>query len=160
MVLVKVPASGGICGSAERLALAIGSGAHQGIAELPNPKNGATDIGTALGSLRFDVNILIDGDRAAMEGAPDAGPAEFGAGVVVGFSPGHLMETDATDRFAPVDARLERETDAKFEAGDLNQVVRATERRATGDGPQVPSEAKQPPSRRMNGHTPSIGSTI
>ncbi len=127
-ILAGVLAAAVPAGGEERVALVIGNSAYEGIGELPNPKNDATDVGTALGHLGFAVTILVDGDRAGMEEALRAlARRSVGASVVVVFYAGHGMEIDGTNYLVPVDARLERDTDVEFETVDLEQVLRATE---------------------------------
>ena len=128
VVLAVASVAGASAYGAERVALVVGNSTYQGIGELPNPKNDASDVGTALGRLGFEVTTLIDGDRAGMEEAlRTLTRRSVGADVVVVFYAGHGMEIDGTNYLVPVDARLERDTDVEYETVDLEQVLRATE---------------------------------
>ena len=127
-ILAAVLGGAGVAGGDERVALVIGNSAYEGIGELPNPKNDATDVGGALRDLGFGVTILVDGDRAGMEEAlRTLARQSVGADVVVVFYAGHGMEIDGTNYLVPVDARLERDADVEYETVDLDQVLRATE---------------------------------
>ena len=60
---------GSILGAQQKFALVIGNSNYSGIATLRNPQNDARDMGTALASLGFEVDILLDGSSEQMEGA-------------------------------------------------------------------------------------------
>ena len=111
-----------------RVALVVGNGAYAGIGTLPNPGNDASDMATALGRLGFDVTTVRDADRTAMTEALRVFTRESaGADVSLVFYAGHGLEMDGVNYLVPVDAQLERDTDVRFEAIELDDVLAATE---------------------------------
>ena len=114
--------------AAGRVALVVGNGAYAGIGTLPNPGNDASDMATALGRLGFDVTTVRDADRGAMTEALRVFTRESaGADVSLVFYAGHGLEMDGVNYLVPVDAQLERDTDVRFEAIELDDVLAATE---------------------------------
>lgn len=110
-----------------RVALVVGNGDYAAIGRLPNPGNDAADVAAALGRLGFDVTTVRDADRLAMSEALRTFTREsVGADVALVFYAGHGLEMDGVNYLVPVDARLERDTDVRFEAVDLDDVLAAT----------------------------------
>ena len=119
---------------ADRVALVVGNGAYAAIGALPNPSNDATDVAAALGRLGFDVTTVRDADRAGMSEALRVFTRESaGADVSLVFYAGHGLEMDGVNYLVPVDAQLERDTDVRFEAVELDDVLAAT----TGAGLRI-----------------------
>ena len=56
-------------GAQQKYALAIGNSNYRGISSLKNPENDARDMKTALSSLGFEVDMLLDGSAEQMETA-------------------------------------------------------------------------------------------
>ena len=113
--------------AADRVALVVGNGAYAAIGALPNPGNDATDVAAALGRLGFDVTTVRDADRADMSEALRVFTRESaGADVSLVFYAGHGLEMDGVNYLVPVDAQLERDTDVRFEAVELDDVLAAT----------------------------------
>ena len=113
--------------AAGRVALVVGNSAYAEIGALPNPGNDASDVATALGRLGFDVTTVRDADRAGMNEALRAFTRESaGADVALVFYAGHGLEMDGVNYLVPVDARLERDTDVRFEAVALDDVLAST----------------------------------
>ena len=112
---------------AGRVALVVGNGAYAAIGTLPNPGNDVADMAVALGRLGFKVTTVRDADRAAMTEALRVFTRESaGAAVSLVFYAGHGLEMDGVNYLVPVDARLERDTDVRFEAISLGDVLAAT----------------------------------
>jgi len=110
------------------VALVVGNGDYAAIGRLPNPGNDANDVAAALGRLGFDVTRVRDADRLTMSEALRAFTREsVGADVALVFYAGHGLEVDGVNYLVPVDARLERDTDVRFEAIELDEVLAATE---------------------------------
>ena len=110
-----------------RVALVVGNGEYAAIGRLPNPGNDAADVAAALGRLGFDVTRVRDADRLAMSEALRVFTREsVGADVALVFYAGHGLEMDGVNYLVPVDARLERDTDVRFEAIELDDVLAAT----------------------------------
>ena len=113
--------------AAGRVALVVGNGAYAAIGALPNPGNDASDLAAALGRLGFDVTTVRDADRVTMSEALRVFTRESaGADVSLVFYAGHGLEMDGVNYLVPVDARLERDTDVRFEAIELDDVLAAT----------------------------------
>ena len=131
VIVLLVPGyafAGQAVSGADRLALVIGNSAYVAVSELPNPKNDAADVGTALGRLGFDVTTLLNGDRAGMDEALRAfARRSVGADMALVFYAGHGMEMDGVNYLVPVDAQLESDTDVEYETVQLDRVLRATE---------------------------------
>ena len=113
--------------AAGRVALVVGNSDYTAIGALPNPGNDAADVSAALGRLGFDVTTVEDADRVAMNEALRTFTREsVGAEVALVFYAGHGLEMDGVNYLVPVDARLERDTDVRFEAVELDDVLAAT----------------------------------
>ena len=122
--LASAPAAAQAAG---RVALVVGNSAYAAIGGLPNPGNDASDVAAALGRLGFDVTTVRDADRVALNEALRAFTrASVGADVALVFYAGHGLEMDGVNYLVPVDARLERDTDVRFEAVELEDVLAAT----------------------------------
>ncbi len=114
--------------AAGRVALVVGNGTYAHIGRLPNPGNDAADMTAALGRLGFDVTTVRDADRNALAEALRVFTRESaGADVSLVFYAGHGLEMDGVNYLVPVDARLERDTDVRFEAVELDDVLASTE---------------------------------
>ena len=111
-----------------RVALVVGNGDYAATARLPNPGNDAADVAAALGRLGFDVTTVRDADLLAMSQALRTFRRESaGADVALVFYAGHGLEMGGVNYLVPVDARLEWDTDVRFEAISLEDVLAATE---------------------------------
>ena len=110
-----------------RVALVVGNGTYAHIGRLPNPGNDAADMAAALRRLGFEVTTVGDADRVAMTEALRVFTRESaGADVALVFYAGHGLEMDGVNYLVPVDARLERDTDVRFEAIELDYVLAST----------------------------------
>ena len=113
--------------AAGRVALVVGNGTYAHIGRLPNPGNDAADMAAALRRLGFDVTTVRDADRNAMTEALRVFTRESaGADVSLVFYAGHGLEMDGVNYLVPVDAQLERDTDVRFEAIELDYVLAST----------------------------------
>ena len=113
--------------AAGRVALVVGNGTYAHIGRLPNPGNDAVDMAAALRRLGFDVTTVRDADRNAMTDALRVFTRESaGADMSLVFYAGHGLEMDGVNYLVPVDARLERDTDVRFEAVELDDVLAST----------------------------------
>ncbi|MCY4671545.1 MAG: SUMF1/EgtB/PvdO family nonheme iron enzyme [Rhodococcus sp.] len=110
-----------------RYALVIGNRAYIHTAPLANPINDSADVAAALTDLCFEVTLLNDIDRATFDRAlRDFRRDVAQADLAVVFYAGHGIEVGGRNYLVPVDAELERDIDAEWEALDLDQVLRAT----------------------------------
>ena len=113
--------------AAGRVALVVGNSTYAHIGRLPNPGNDAADMAAGLRRLGFDVTTVRDADRVAMTEALRVFTRESaGADVSLVFYAGHGLEMDGVNYLVPVDARLERDTDVRFEAIELDDVLAST----------------------------------
>ena len=114
--------------AAGRVALVVGNSAYAEVGTLPNPGNDAADVAAALGRLGFEVEAVRDADRAGMNAALRGFTRRsVGADVALVFYAGHGLEMDGVNYLVPVDARLERDTDVRFEAVALDDVLASVE---------------------------------
>jgi len=113
----------------KRVALVIGNSAYQHTASLKNPSNDAIDITTKLRALGFDVIDGNDLSKADMESRIRAFADKLqGSDVGLFFYAGHGLAADGRNFLAPVDAKLQSETDLDFEAVELSLVLKQMER--------------------------------
>ena len=125
VAVLVMSASGAL--AAGRVALVVGNSAYAAIGALPNPGNEAADVAASLGRLGFDVTTVRDADRVAMSEALRVFTRESaGADVALVFYAGHGLEMDGVNYLVPVDAQLERDTDVRFEAINLDDVLAST----------------------------------
>ena len=110
-----------------RVALVVGNSAYAHIGRLPNPGNDAADMSAALRRLGFEVTTALDADRVGLNNALRRFTRQSaGADVSLVFYAGHGLEMDGVNYLVPVDARLERDSDVRFEAVELDYVLAAT----------------------------------
>ena len=113
--------------AAGRVALVVGNSTYEHIGRLPNPANDAADVGAALRRLGFEVTEARDAGREALTDALRSFTRQSaGADVALVFYAGHGMEMDGVNYLLPVDARLERDTDVRYETVTLDDVLAST----------------------------------
>ena len=119
-------------GEAEtRVALVIGNSAYTQVPALPNPKNDAAAISTALDRLGFTVLTGLDQSISEMRDLIRAFSEQAeGADLALFFYAGHGLQVAGNNYLLPVDAALERERDLDFAAIDLQLVLRQLEESA------------------------------
>jgi len=111
--------------SKNRIALVIGNSEYQNSSSLQNrPLNDAMDISKRLKSLGFKVIMLTNATKQQIE----SGIREFSkngqsSDASLFFYAGHGIESEGTNYFLPVDAKLESPDDARFEAVSLDFVL-------------------------------------
>ena len=110
-----------------RVALVVGNSTYANIGRLPNPENDAADISSALRRLGFEVTTEFDADRVELTEALRAFTRRSaGADVSLVFYAGHGIEMDGVNYLVPVDARLERDVDVRYEAVILEDLLAST----------------------------------
>ena len=110
-----------------RVALVVGNSAYAHIGRLPNADNDARDMSVALRRLGFEVTTELDADRGELNEALRAFTRRsLGADVSLVFYAGHGMEMDGANYLVPVDARLERDGDVRFETVTLEDMLAST----------------------------------
>ena len=107
-----------------RVALVVGNGTYTHIGRLPNPDNDARDISAALRRLGFEVTTEFDAGRVELTEALRAFTRRSaGADVSLIFYAGHGIEMDGVNYLVPVDARLERDVDLRFETVTVDDLL-------------------------------------
>lgn len=115
----------------KRVALVIGNSAYEHANQLANPANDASDMGAALNELGFEVVVGTDlNNRAMRQKVREFSRILRGADVAMMFYAGHAMQVDGKNFLAPVDAKLEFESDLDFETIPLSFIQRQMEREA------------------------------
>ena len=110
-----------------RVALVVGNGTYAHIGRLPNPDNDAADMSAALRRLGFEVTTEFDADRVELTEALRAFTRRSaGADVSLVFYAGHGIEMDGVNYLVPVDARLERDVDVRFETVTVDDLLVST----------------------------------
>ena len=113
--------------AAGRVALVVGNSNYAHIGRLPNPDNDARDMSAALRRLGFEVTTEFDADRVALTEALRAFTRRSaGADVSLVFYAGHGIEIDGVNYLVPVDARLERDVDVRFETVTVDDLLVST----------------------------------
>ena len=95
------------------------------IAPLPHPENDAVDMAAALVRLGFDVTTELDADRVSLRGRRCA-RSRGGARRRTSrwwFYGGHGIEMDGVNCMLPIDARLERDVDVRYETVTLDDLL-------------------------------------
>ena len=111
----------------DRVALVVGNSTYAHIGRLPNPANDAADVSAALGRLGFEVTTALDAGLTELNQAlRQFTRRSAGADVALVFYAGHGLEMDGVNYVVPVDARLERDADVRFETVTLNDLLAVT----------------------------------
>jgi len=112
-----------------RVALIIGNSGYKAVAALPNPRRDAESVAAALRDVGFrTVRLEVDLSREKFVEALRvfAREAEGSDWAVVYFA-GHGIEMGGVNYLLPIDAKLETDRDAQFEAVPLDQVMSAVD---------------------------------
>ena len=126
-VMALVLAASASVALARQVALVVGNSTYAHIGRLPNPENDAGDMAAALRRLGFEVTTELDVDRGELTEALRAFTRRSaGADVSLVFYAGHGLEMDGTNYLVPVDARLERDVDVRYETVTLDDLLVAT----------------------------------
>jgi Caspase domain len=108
----------------KRVALVIGNGAYRNVPALPNPANDAGDVAAAFKRLGFAVTLIANGTFEEMRrGLIGLGRDAADADMAAVFFAGHGMEINGENWLIPVDAELQKDTDAANEAISLGSVM-------------------------------------
>ena len=127
LVALVVAASASVELAARQVALVVGNSTYAHIGRLPNPENDAVDLSSALRRLGFEVTTELDADRVALTEALRAFTRQSaGADVSLVFYAGHGLEMDGINYLVPVDARLERDVDVRYETVTLDDLLVST----------------------------------
>jgi hypothetical protein len=116
-----------------RTALVIGNSSYSS-APLKNPVNDATDMAATLKRLGFNVTLHRNANQQTMEDAI----REFGRklkrdrGVGLFYYAGHGMQIGGVNYLIPLGARVEKETDVKFQAVNAEMILAEMENAENG----------------------------
>ena len=126
-VIALVLAASASVALARQVALVVGNSTYAHIGRLPNPENDAVDLAAALRRIGFEVTTELDADRGELTEALRAFTRQSaGADVSLVFYAGHGLEMDGINYLVPVDARLERDVDVRYETVTLDDLLVAT----------------------------------
>jgi len=118
--------------SARRVALVIGNAAYRE-APLKNPANDARDIAAALTRLGFEVILRTDATLPQMEQAIDTFYDRLKkGGTGLFYFAGHGLQVGGVNYLVPVGARLQSESDARYQTVDAGRVLGKMEDAANG----------------------------
>jgi hypothetical protein len=113
-------------------ALVIGNAAYQ-VGRLHNTVNDATDMAAMLSRLGFDVTLLRDVSLQGMEEAVNAFNLRLRqGGMGLFYFAGHALQVDGENYLLPLNVRIERQQDVRYQALPLGQVVGAMEEAGNG----------------------------
>jgi len=111
----------------KRSALVIGNGAY-GMGRLANAVNDADAMARALREIGFEVTLLRDADKRALDEAVEAFSRRLERGEIgLFYFSGHGLQIKGETYLVPVDAALNRPTDAQYDAVNLGKVIGAVE---------------------------------
>ncbi len=106
-----------------RHALIIGNSAYK-TAPLKNPVKDARDMAALLGTLGFNVTLKLDAGQKEMEEAVrEFGQALRKGGVGLFYFAGHGLQVQGNNYLVPVDAKIQTESDVRFECVDAGRVL-------------------------------------
>ena len=127
LLAVVLVASASVALADGRVALVVGNSSYAHIGRLPNPGNDAADMTAALRRLGFEVTTELDTRLTELNLALRAFTRRSaGADVSLVFYAGHGIEMNGVNYIVPVDARLERDTDVRFETVTLDDMLAVT----------------------------------
>jgi uncharacterized caspase-like protein len=107
-----------------RIALVIGNSSYAHEGYLPNPKNDAADIASALKRLNFAVRVGIDLSREKLVNAiADFARDMASADTALFFYAGHGLQVDGRNYLVPIDAEIAQESDVAFRAQPLDPIL-------------------------------------
>ncbi|MBR1121411.1 caspase family protein [Bradyrhizobium lablabi] len=113
----------------KRVAFVVGNSSYQNVVALANPANDAAAVTDMFKKAAFDVvETRRDLKNSEMRRAlRDFTEKARDADIAVIYYAGHGLEVDGTNYLVPVDAVLERDTDAYDEAISLDRILQAIE---------------------------------
>lgn len=116
----------------QRTALVIGNGAYSS-GPLKNPVNDATDMAKALQSVGFKVVLKKNANLQEMiESIEDFGNRLKRGGVGLFYYAGHGVQVNNVNYLLPVNAKINKESDVRFQAVDAGRVLAEMENANNG----------------------------
>jgi N-acetylmuramoyl-L-alanine amidase len=111
-----------------RVALVIGNGSYGADKDLNNPTNDAADLAAALRELKFEVILVTDANKQRVDEALDQFYRELRlGGVGLFYYAGHGIQVEEGNYLIPTGARISQESDIRYQAIPLGQIVKAME---------------------------------
>jgi hypothetical protein len=108
----------------QRVALVVGAAKYEHAAQLAHSLDDARDMAASLKRLGFDVDLVLDPDRAGLEAAVRRlRQKSRGADAALFFYSGHALESQGVNWVLPVSADVQEDLDLPFEALDLTAVL-------------------------------------
>jgi TPR repeat protein len=108
----------------KRVALVVGNGAYQSVAQLPNPRKDAEAVSTALRKQGFEVVTAIDLTRIELEQAVERYVRALnGSDISLFYYSGHGIEVGGENRIIPVDATLAAPEDLETQTYSLQTIL-------------------------------------
>jgi len=110
-------------GTEQRTALVIGNSSYSS-GPLKNPVNDATDMAASLQKLGFTVILKKNVNLRGMEDAiTDFGNRLKRGGVGLFYYAGHGLQVSGTNYLIPIGARIEKDSDVKYETVDAGRIL-------------------------------------
>ncbi len=107
-----------------RTALVIGNAGYKEVGRLKNPINDASDIANSLQQLGFEVTLLQDVKLQQMEEAIEKLNRQLRqGGIGLFYFSGHGVQVDGENYLVPIDARMNREQDVRYEALPMGKLL-------------------------------------
>ncbi|MDX9822108.1 MAG: DUF1566 domain-containing protein [Syntrophales bacterium] len=123
IVLLIIAAAPASSGAELRTALVIGNSAYS-TGPLKNPVNDATDMAAALQKAGSTVTLKKNAKLREMEEAIEGfGNSLKRGGVGLFYFAGHGVQVNGVNYLLPVGARINKESDVKYEAVDANRIL-------------------------------------
>jgi Caspase domain len=114
-----------------RVALVVGTANYKNAPRLANTLNDANAMAGAMARVGFEVETLLDPDRAALEAAVRRlGQRAQGAEASLFYYAGHAIEVGGRNWLIPVSAELPDDRSLRFEALEMDAVLEQTQGRA------------------------------
>jgi len=131
-LLVLICPSSLIAATDQRIALVIGNSAYSS-GPLKNPVNDATDIAAALKRAGFTVTLKKNANLQEMvEIIEDFGNSLKRGGVGLFYYAGHGVQVNSVNYLLPISARINKESDVRFQAVDAGRVLAEMENANNG----------------------------
>ena len=107
----------------QRIALVIGNSTYSS-GPLKNPVNDATDIADMLKQLGFSVTLKKNAGLQEMDEAIETfGNRLKRGGVGLFYYAGHGVQVNGTNFLLPIDGKIKKESDVKYQAVDANRIL-------------------------------------
>ena len=131
-ILAFVNPSSLLAATEQRIALVIGNGAY-GSGPLKNPVNDAADMAKALQETGFKVTLKQNANLQEMiESIENFGNSLKRGGVGLFFYAGHGVQVSGVNYLLPVNVRIKKESDVRFQAVDVGRVLAEMENANNG----------------------------